>query len=132
MEYGFIVQIILIVAGVMMLTMAVTSLARKKLDAVACVRWGFIALIFIIAGIVLRPNGWVEFMSPAGMILLVVIGICVYVGVFGISSAVSGLTRKNHELMMQVSILNHEVEDLQKQIDELEKKLETVSGSEKE
>ncbi|MCQ2496991.1 MAG: DUF2304 domain-containing protein [Lachnospiraceae bacterium] len=123
MNYGLVVQLILVGAGVFVLILTIMSLAKKKLEVNACLTWGLIAIVLIIAGIVLRPNGWIELMSTKGLILLVIIGLCVFAGIFSISSAVSVHTRKINELSMQVSLLNHEIEDLQAQIDELEKKI---------
>lgn len=124
MDYGLVIQLILIGVGVFVLIFTVLSLARKKLEVNACLTWGIIAIIFIIAGTVLRPKGWIEFMSIKGLILLVIVGFCIFVGIFSISSAVSIHKRKINELSMQVSLLNSEIEDLQAQIDELEKRIE--------
>lgn len=123
MDSGLIIQLLLICAGALILVLTIFSLAKKKLEVNACLTWGAIAIVFVIAGAVLRPSGWVDFMSPKGLILLIIVGLCVFVGIFSISSAVSTHTRKINELSMQVSLLNHEVEDLQAQIDELEKKI---------
>ena len=128
---GFILQIIIIAIGVIVLCLAVAMLARKRLEANACVTWGFISITMIIAGIVLRPTGWSNYISLTGLILIIVIGVCFLLGLLIMSISLSGEVRKSNELIMQVSILNYEIDDLQKQIDKLEKKLEAASLSEK-
>lgn len=129
--YGLILQIVVILIGVIMLTLAIVMLARKKLEVNACVTWGFMAIVFIIAGLVLRPNGWIQWMSPTGMILLIVVGICCLLGLFRISSSLSTQVRKNNELAMQVSLLNFEMAEMMEKVSSLEEQLEaTEKGKE--
>lgn len=123
MNQGIVVQIILIAAGVIMMILAIGSLAKRRMAEQICISWGIIAVVFIVAGIVLRPNGWVNMMSTAGLILIVVIGACVFGGMFVITSRLSEVIRKNNELAMQVSLLNEEMWNLKQRIikEDLEK-----------
>ncbi len=126
--YGWILQIIVILIGLGILTLAIVMLARKKLEANACVTWGFVAAMMIVAGIILRPDGWIQYLSPAGMVLILLVAICFFAGMFRISSALSFEVRKTNELAMQVSLQNHEIEILQNRVEELEKQLETAGA----
>lgn len=123
MHQGIIIQIILITAGVIMMIMAVGSLAKRRMAEQICIGWGFVAVIFVVAGLVLRPDGWVTMLSPAGLIILVLVGACAFTGLFLISSRLSEVIRKNNELAMQVSLLNEDIVRLKDRIDALEKKL---------
>lgn len=123
MHQGIIIQIILITAGVIMMIMAVGSLAKRRMAEQICIGWGFVAVIFVVAGLVLRPDGWVTMLSPAGLIILVLVGACAFAGLFLISSRLSEVIRKNNELAMQVSLLNEDIVRLKDRIDALEKKL---------
>ena len=88
--------------------------------------WGLISLIIILAGILLRPDEWNRYISTKGMLLVVLIGFCVVYGIYFMSARVSELMRRNQELSMQVSLLNYEVEKMQKCMEELCAKQEQV------
>lgn len=121
---SLVIQIILICVGLVILILSLLSLARKNLEPSACVTWGFISFMFVLAGIVLRPKGLLNMMSPAGLIMLVIVGICIFVGAFDMSIEICRQKRRNNELSMQISLLNMEMEEMQKRIEEMEKQLE--------
>lgn len=123
MEPGVILQIIMIVVGIFLLAAVVSSLARRKMTESFCLTWGLIAIIIILAGILLRPAEWNRYISGMGMVLLLMIGFCIIYGAYFMSSMVSELMRKNMELSVQVSLLNHEKEELRKQLEELAEKI---------
>lgn len=123
MEPGVILQIIMIVVGIFLLAAVVSSLARRKMTESFCLTWGLIAIIIILAGILLRPAEWNRYISGMGMVLLLMIGFCIVYGAYFMSSKVSELMRKNMELSVQVSLLNHEKEELRKQLEELAEKI---------
>lgn len=123
MEPGVILQIIMIVVGIFLLAAVVSSLARRKMTESFCLTWGLIAIIIILAGILLRPAEWNRYISGMGMVLLLMIGFCIIYGAYFMSSKVSELMRKNMELSVQVSLLNHEKEELRKQLEELAEKI---------
>ena len=104
----------------------VVLLAKRKLAETISVTWGFVGIIFIVAGIVLRPNGWIQYMSPAGMILLCVVGLCVLYGLFLASMHISEILKKQVEMAMNISLLNQEIVELKKNIAEKEKELEEI------
>lgn len=124
MDYGLFLQVLFIVAGVLVMVVDVTLLAKRKLSEPISVTWGFVAVVFIIAGIVLRPNGWVNYMSPAGMVLLIVVGLCMIYGLFLASCHISEIMRKQAEMAMNISLLNQEIVELKKEVAEKERELE--------
>ncbi len=123
-QYGLVVQILLIAAGVIILVIDVALLAKRKLSEPISVTWGFAAIIFILAGISLRPNGWINYISPAGLIMLSILGVLALVGLFLASSRMSELIRKNTEMAMNISLLNQEIVELKKDIAENHKRIE--------
>ena len=124
MDYGLFLQVLFIVAGVLVMVVDVTLLAKRKLSEPISVTWGFVAIVFIIAGIVLRPNGWITYMSPAGMVLLCIVGLCLMYGLFLASCHISETMRKQTEMAMNISLLNQEIVELKRELAEKDKELE--------
>ncbi|MCR4992100.1 MAG: DUF2304 domain-containing protein [Lachnospiraceae bacterium] len=124
MDYGLFLQIVLIVAGVIILVTDVLLLAKRKLAESISIVWGFGALIFIVAGIVLHPSGWINYMSKAGMALMILLGFCVVYGLFYASIRLSEIIRKQNEMAMDISLLNQEMVELKRTISELEEELD--------
>ncbi len=127
MEPGSILQIIMIVVGLYLLIAVVSSLAKRKMTESFCLTWGMIAIIIILAGILLRPAEWNRYISAMGMLLLLLIGFCIIYGAYFMSSKVSELMRKNMELSMQVSLLNHEKDELKKKLEEIVERLDNIN-----
>lgn len=123
MDYGFFLQILFVIAGVLIFITEIVLLAKRKLSESTSLTWGFVAIVFIIAGIVLRPTGWIKYMSVAGMILLCLVGLCLVYGLIVISCHISELSRKETEMAMNISLLNQEILELKKNISEKEKEL---------
>ena len=123
-QYGLVVQILLVAAGVIILVIDVALLAKRKLSEPISVTWGFAAIIFILAGIFLRPNGWINYISPAGLIMLSILGVLALIGLFMASSRMSELIRKNTEMAMNISLLNQEIVELKKDIAENHRRIE--------
>ena len=86
--------------------------------------WGFVALLGIIAGIVLHPSGWIEYMSETGMALVIILGFCLIYGLFYASCHLSDILKKQTEMAMNISLLNQEIIELKKEIAERENNLE--------
>lgn len=124
MDYGFFLQILLIVGGILIMIADITLLAKRRLSEQISITWGFVAIVFIIAGIVLRPDGWIKYMSAPGMALLCVIGACLLYGLLLASIHVSEIMRKQAEMAMNISLLNQEIVELKKNIAEKDKELE--------
>ena len=132
MDYGFFLQILFVIAGVLIFITEIVLLAKRKLSESTSLTWGFVAVVFIVAGIVLRPNGWIKYMSMAGMILLCLVGLCLVYGLFVISCHISELSRKETEMAMNISLLNQEILELKKNINEKEKELAKYTGEKTE
>lgn len=119
MGAGAILQIIMVVTGVCLLIVTINSLAKRKMTESFCLAWGLISLVLICAGIFLRPAGWTRYLSNMGMVMVLMIGFSVIYVLYFLSSKVSELSRKNQELAMQVSLLNHENQHIMERIEQL-------------
>lgn len=120
---GLALQIIMVITGVLLMIVSVVSLAKRRMTETFCLVWALIAVLVILAGILLRPVGWTNYMSWTGLILLILLAGCGVFCIYFISSKVSENTRKTTELATQLSILVMENEALKKQVEELEKNI---------
>lgn len=121
---GTVLRIIMIVLGMVLLWITLSSLSKRKMTEPFCLTWGLISLIIIFAGVLLRPAEWNRYISNTGLLLVLMIGFCVVYGAYFMSSRVSELMRKNMELAMQVSLLNEEKEEILQKLSELSEKME--------
>ncbi len=117
---GLALQIIMIVTGAFLLSVSVVSLAKRKMTETFCLVWALIAVLVILAGILLRPVGWTNYMSWTGLIILIMLVGCGLFCIYFISSKLSEVSRRTTELATQLSILVAEKEELEKKIKELE------------
>ena len=115
MDPGLMLQIIMILTGVYLLVRTISSLAKRRMTEPFCLTWGLVAIGIILAGCLLRPAGWNQYISYTGMVLLLLIGFCLLYGAYFISCRVSELMRQNNELAIQVSLLKEEVGRLQEE-----------------
>lgn len=123
MNPGMLLQIIMIVTGFLLFLITVISLAKRKMTESFCLAWGIVAIIVILAGILLRPAGWNQYISGTGLVLLLLIGFCFVYAAYFMSSRISELMRKNNEMAIQLSLLKQEKEELSKRLDELSEKM---------
>ena len=128
MAVGDFLRVSMVVVGIILLLTTISSLAKRKLTETVCLVWGLVSVVFILAGILLRPYGISRYISMTGLFLITIIGVVVLYGAFFISTKLSELARKNHELAVQVSLLNHENKELLKRLE----KLETFQQEEKQ
>ena len=119
MRDGLIIQILLIVFGTSMLATSFISLVRRKMSEPVVIPWGIGAIVFIVLGIVIRPDHWREYISPQGLTLVIVIFVCAAYAMYFFSIRITDTMKKNNELAIQVSLLNTEVEELRKKMDSL-------------
>ena len=119
MEPGAILRIIMVVVGILLFAYIVSSLAKRKMTEPFCLTWGVISVIIVLAGLLLRPVVWNRYISGTGLLLGLMIAFCVVYGMLFMSARVSELMRRNHELAMQVSLLNQETEEMRRQLEEL-------------
>lgn len=124
MEPGVILRIIMILVGVMLFGVTLSSLAKRKMTEPFCLTWGLISVIIILAGILLRPKEWNRYISGAGMLLVLMVGFCVVYGAYFMSTKVSELMRRNMELSMQLSLLKAENDEIKSQLEKLAEKVE--------
>ena len=131
MSVGDLLRIFMVVTGIVLLWTTISSLAKRKMTETVCLAWGLVSVVCILAGLLLRPYGIGAYISKTGLVLIIIIAVVVLQGALFVSIKISDLVRKNHELAVQVSLLNHEnynmlqkVELLEKKLDEQEKKNE--------
>ena len=116
-----ILRVIIALTGVGVFAITLSSLARRKMTESFCLTWGLMAIIMILGGLFLRPYGIADLISPAGLVMIIIIGFCVIFGAFYITGKVSELTRKNQELAIQVSLINQENRMMMEQLEEFQK-----------
>ena len=104
MEPGVLLRIIVILTGVFLLFVTLSSLAKRRMTEPFVLTWGLISVIIVLGGILLRPTEWNRYISGTGMLLVGMISFCVIFGTYFISARVSELMRKNMELAMQLSL----------------------------
>lgn len=104
------VRMILIGAGIGILLLILTALAKRKVAEPLCLGWGLLALLLILAGIVLHPGRWNEYLNVGGLALTVLAGGCVFALAYGVSAAVSEQLMGMRETAMQISLLRFENE----------------------
>ena len=108
MGAGIGLRIFMIVIGIVIFGMTVTSLAKRHMTESFCIVWGVVALMIIIAGIVLQPAEWNRYISWSGL-MLILFGVIALLAVsFYFSVRISRLTREIRELSIQISLLNQE------------------------
>ncbi|MCQ2517530.1 MAG: hypothetical protein MJ119_02110 [Lachnospiraceae bacterium] len=123
MNEGLIIRALLVAFGALILTRSIFALASRKLTEQVCVVWGFFAAVSIVAGLILHPDNWREYISIQGLVLVVIIIVCFTYGIFLLSERVSELSRKSSEMAMNISLLNAENEALGKRLEELESQI---------
>ena len=119
MEPGVLLRIIIILVGVVLVCVTLFSLAKRRMTESFCLTWGFISVIIILAGILLRPTELASYISGTGMILVGIVAFCVIYGAYFMSIKVSELMRRNLELAMQISLLRKENEEINERLQEL-------------
>lgn len=132
MEPEVLLRIIIILTGVVLFCVTLSSLAKRRMTESFCLTWGFISVIIILSGILLRPTEWTSYISGTGMILVGIVAFCVIYGAYFISIKVSELVRRNLELAMQVSLLGKENEEIRERLQELLESKEQETDADKE
>ena len=117
---SIILKVVVIVVGVLLLTDAVFSLAKRRMTETFCLMWGLVSIITIIGGCIIRPSRLSSFMSPISFVLILMIFFLLIYIALVFSHTISDLMRKNTELAIQVSLLMHEKEEMKKQLEKLD------------
>lgn len=123
MDSGYILRMIMILTGIFLFCITLFSLARRKMTEPFVLTWGFISIVFVFAGILLRPVNWNRYISSTGMLLVGAVGLCMLFGAYFMSVRISELMRRNLELAMQMALLKQETEEIQLQLAELAEKI---------
>ena len=123
MNVGDTLRVFMIVTGIVLMWSTISSLAKQKLTETVCLAWGLVSVVCLLAGILLHPYGVSAYISKTGLMLIMIIAIVALVSAFVVSTKLSELARKNHELAVQVSLLNHENYTLLERMEKLEKEL---------
>lgn len=110
MNSGDVLRYVMIIAGILLMSVTVVSLAKRKMTEPFCLAWGFFSVLILLGGILLRPTGLSNYISTTGLILVILIGALLIAALYFVSRQISDLARKNQELTMQVSLLNQENE----------------------
>lgn len=124
MNVGDSLRVFMIITGIVLMWATISSMAKQKLTENVCLAWGFVSVICVFAGILLRPYGINNMISRVGLVIIMVIAVSVLMAAFYVSMKLSELAKRNHELALQVSLLNHENYNMLERVKQLEKKLE--------
>lgn len=120
MVVGEILRGVIIIVGILLFWLTITSLAKRKMTETFCLIWGGISVAVMLAGVLLRPVLLEKYISTTGLVLVSVVAFCIICGAYFLSTMISELTRKNQELAIQVSLLKRESEKMLKRMEELE------------
>lgn len=131
MEPGVLLRIIIILVGIVLFCVTLFSLAKRRMTESFCLTWGFISVIIVLAGILLRPTELASYISGTGMILVGIVAFCVIYGAYFMSIKVSELMRRNLELAMQISLLRKENEEIRERLQELIRSKEPVKDADR-
>lgn len=115
-------RLVMVVVGVITMWMTLSSLARRKFTDGFCMLWGVISACMILAGVLLDPAGISGLISNTGLVLVCIGGFGFLAMTWAFSREISNLVRKNHELAMQLSLLNQEHDQIQKLLEHITQK----------
>ena len=121
MAVGDVLRLFVIVAGAYMFLKAILSLAKRKMTEPFCLAWAVQSALMILSGIILNPSQLDRYVSLRGLILIMIIVSGILWGLWFISTQVSILKRRNQELAMQISLLNHDCEKMLRELEKLRK-----------
>lgn len=119
MSAGNWLRVIMVAAGVFLLWMTLASLAKRKFTDGFSVLWGLLSVCMILAGVLLEPQGISSYISNTGIVIVCVAGAGLLFMFWCFSREISNLVRKNHELAMQLSLLNQENYQIQRLLEQI-------------
>lgn len=105
-EYWF--QLTLVIAGILLFLRTLHLLARKILTETISMFWAFVSFLLVLAGIILIPFDWEQYISTGALIIVAIGFALVFEGMFYFGKLLSNNIRKIQELAMQISLLNQE------------------------
>lgn len=130
MDIGNVLKLFMIILGVFILFKTVVSLAKRQMTEQFCLVWAALSVLFVVCGFLLKPTNLEKHISLCGFIFALLIVIILVSGAWFISIQVSSLIRKNQELAMQTSLLNHDSEYLIFEIKNLKRRLSELKQEE--
>lgn len=105
---GEIVRWSIILIGVALFIFNLFTLARRRMTPMLSVIWSIFAVLLLVFGSVLHLTELGRYMSFSVVIILILAMCAVIFAFYHISTQISDLVDKTHELTMQVSLLNSE------------------------
>lgn len=119
MSAGNWLRLFMVVAGAFLLWMTLASLAKRKFTDGFSMLWGVLSLCLILAGVLLEPKEISNYISNIGIAIVCVAGSGFLLMLWCFSREISHLVRKNHELAMQLSLLNQEHYQIQRLLEKI-------------
>ena len=104
----YLLQILLVAAGLILFLRTIWLLARKKLTETISMFWGTLSILFVVAGIALIPLEWSRYLSTGALLIVAAGFLLMLTGMFYLSQQLSYTIRKTQELAIQISLLNQE------------------------
>ena len=114
-----ILKLVICMVGVLMMIITIASLAKRRMNESFCLAWGVISLMLILAGILLHPSELDQFISPIGLIIILIIFFSALYFVYFVSVKISTLSREKQELAIQVALLNQENQRIMERLGKL-------------
>lgn len=114
-----ILKLVICMVGVLMMIITIASLAKRRMNESFCLAWGVISLMLILAGILLHPSELDQFISPVGLIIILIIFFSALYFVYFVSVKISTLSREKQELAIQVALLNQENQRIMERLGKL-------------
>ncbi len=105
-----ILRIIVIMVGVFMLMIGFISYARRHMTDNFLLAWNVMGLCFILLAALPVVSNWSYVLCSPNYIWVGLLVLIMVVAFYRLAVTVSLLQRRNHELAMQVSLLNQENE----------------------
>lgn len=124
MDAGTGLRITMILTGIFLMGITMSSLAKRKMTDSFVLTWGLISVIFILAGMILHPVELNHYISGMGMLLVGAISFCLIFGAYFMSVRISELMRRNLELAMQITLMKQELEELREMAVKLQESME--------
>lgn len=119
MSTGVLFKIILAALGLTAFVRTIYALAKKKLTDSLSLLWFVLSACLFLAGIVVKSDVITQYVGMSSLVLFTAVLIGGLVLVWLMSIHIATLTRKNLELAIQISLLNAEITQIHKVLQDL-------------
>lgn len=119
MSTGVLFKIILALLGLTAFVRTIYALAKKKLTDSLSLLWFVLSACLFLAGIVVKSDVITQYVGMSSLVLFTAVLIGGLVMVWLMSIHIATLTRKNLELAIQISLLNAEITQIHKVLQDL-------------